>query len=100
MDKAGEAAEALRGRRPNPRVEAQREALLPELGLLDADVTLKMDKPELRVNIDRAEVIDQHRNPQAMIAMQNVVEERGFAGTKETGEHGNRDAIIDGCVHG
>jgi HAE1 family hydrophobic/amphiphilic exporter-1 len=25
----------------------------PELGLLDADITLKLDKPELRVEIDR-----------------------------------------------
>jgi len=30
----------------------------PELGLLDADVTLKLDKPELRVNIDRARAAD------------------------------------------
>ncbi len=30
----------------------------PELGLLDADVTLKVDKPELRVNIDRARAAD------------------------------------------
>jgi hydrophobic/amphiphilic exporter-1 (mainly G- bacteria), HAE1 family len=30
----------------------------PELGLLDADVTLKIDKPELQVNIDRARAAD------------------------------------------
>jgi HAE1 family hydrophobic/amphiphilic exporter-1 len=30
----------------------------PELGLLDADITLKLDKPELRVNIDRARAAD------------------------------------------
>ena len=30
----------------------------PELGLVDADVTLKVDKPELRVNIDRARAAD------------------------------------------
>ncbi|MGE0883493.1 MAG: efflux RND transporter permease subunit [Blastocatellales bacterium] len=30
----------------------------PQLGLLDADVTLKIDKPELRVNIDRARAAD------------------------------------------
>ncbi len=30
----------------------------PQLGLLDADVTLKVDKPELRVNIDRARAAD------------------------------------------
>ena len=30
----------------------------PELGLLDADVTLKLDKPELRVEIDRARAAD------------------------------------------
>ncbi|MBO0725164.1 MAG: efflux RND transporter permease subunit [Blastocatellia bacterium] len=30
----------------------------PELGLLDADVTLKIDKPELRVNIDRSRAAD------------------------------------------
>jgi HAE1 family hydrophobic/amphiphilic exporter-1 len=30
----------------------------PELGLLDADVTLKLDKPELRVNIDRSRAAD------------------------------------------
>ncbi|MEK7832875.1 MAG: efflux RND transporter permease subunit, partial [Acidobacteriota bacterium] len=30
----------------------------PELGLMDADVTLKVDKPELKVNIDRARAAD------------------------------------------
>jgi HAE1 family hydrophobic/amphiphilic exporter-1 len=30
----------------------------PELGLLDADITLKIDKPELRVMIDRARAAD------------------------------------------
>jgi hydrophobic/amphiphilic exporter-1 (mainly G- bacteria), HAE1 family len=30
----------------------------PELGLVDADVTLKLDKPELRVQIDRARAAD------------------------------------------
>jgi HAE1 family hydrophobic/amphiphilic exporter-1 len=30
----------------------------PELGLVDADVTLKLDKPELRVEIDRARAAD------------------------------------------
>jgi HAE1 family hydrophobic/amphiphilic exporter-1 len=30
----------------------------PELGLLDADITLKIDKPELRVVIDRARAAD------------------------------------------
>jgi HAE1 family hydrophobic/amphiphilic exporter-1 len=30
----------------------------PRLGLVDADVTLKLDKPELRVNIDRARAAD------------------------------------------
>jgi HAE1 family hydrophobic/amphiphilic exporter-1 len=36
----------------------QLRARAPELGLLDADVTLKIDKPELRVNIDRARAAD------------------------------------------
>jgi hydrophobe/amphiphile efflux-1 (HAE1) family protein len=30
----------------------------PELGLLDADTTLKLDKPELRIEIDRARAAD------------------------------------------
>ena len=30
----------------------------PELGLVDADITLKLDKPELRVQIDRARAAD------------------------------------------
>jgi HAE1 family hydrophobic/amphiphilic exporter-1 len=30
----------------------------PELGVIDADVTLKLDKPELRVEIDRARAAD------------------------------------------
>ena len=30
----------------------------PELGLVDADITLKMDKPELRIEIDRARAAD------------------------------------------
>jgi HAE1 family hydrophobic/amphiphilic exporter-1 len=33
-------------------------AKAPELGLVDADVTLKLDKPELRVEIDRARAAD------------------------------------------
>jgi HAE1 family hydrophobic/amphiphilic exporter-1 len=30
----------------------------PELGIIDADITLKLDKPELRVEIDRARAAD------------------------------------------
>ena len=37
--------------------EALREKA-PDLGLVDADVTLKLDKPELRVEIDRARAAD------------------------------------------
>ena len=33
-------------------------AKAPSLGLLDADMTLKLDKPELRVQIDRARAAD------------------------------------------
>lgn len=32
--------------------------MAPQIGLLDADVTLKLDKPELRVQIDRARAAD------------------------------------------
>jgi HAE1 family hydrophobic/amphiphilic exporter-1 len=45
LEKLSEYGEALRARGP-------------ELGLLDADVTLKLDKPELRVDIDRARAAD------------------------------------------
>jgi HAE1 family hydrophobic/amphiphilic exporter-1 len=45
LKKLSEYAEALRARGP-------------ELGLVDADVTLKIDKPELRVEIDRARAAD------------------------------------------
>jgi len=45
LSKLSEFGEALRRR-------------APELGLLDADVTLKVDKPELRVEIDRARAAD------------------------------------------
>ena len=45
LAKLSEYGEALRAR-------------APELGLLDADVTLKIDKPELRVVIDRARAAD------------------------------------------
>jgi HAE1 family hydrophobic/amphiphilic exporter-1 len=45
LEKLSEYGEALRRR-------------APELGLIDADVTLKLDKPELRVEIDRARAAD------------------------------------------
>ena len=45
LEKLSEYGEALRARAPG-------------LGLLDADVTLKLDKPELRVQIDRARAAD------------------------------------------
>ncbi len=45
LEKLSEYGEALRSR-------------APELGLVDADVTLKLDKPELRVEIDRARAAD------------------------------------------
>ncbi len=45
LAKLSEYAEALRARGP-------------DLGLIDADVTLKLDKPELRVEIDRARAAD------------------------------------------
>ena len=45
LEKLGEYAEALRLR-------------APALGLVDADITLKLDKPELRAEIDRARAAD------------------------------------------
>ncbi|HKA17088.1 MAG TPA: efflux RND transporter permease subunit [Blastocatellia bacterium] len=36
----------------------QLRAKAPELGIIDADTTLKLDKPELRVEIDRARAAD------------------------------------------
>ncbi len=45
LEKLGEYAENL-------RLQA------PDLGLLDADITLKLDKPELRAEIDRARAAD------------------------------------------
>jgi HAE1 family hydrophobic/amphiphilic exporter-1 len=45
LEKLGEYAETL-------RLQA------PDLGLLDADITLKLDKPELRAEIDRARAAD------------------------------------------
>jgi HAE1 family hydrophobic/amphiphilic exporter-1 len=33
----------------------------PELGLQDADITLKLDKPELRVEIDRERAAESRR---------------------------------------
>jgi HAE1 family hydrophobic/amphiphilic exporter-1 len=51
---------ALRGPDLNTLVNYANQLRLraPELGLLDADVTLKLDKPELRANIDRARAAD------------------------------------------
>jgi HAE1 family hydrophobic/amphiphilic exporter-1 len=45
LEKLSEYGEALRAR-------------APELGVLDADITLKLDKPELRVQVDRARAAD------------------------------------------
>jgi HAE1 family hydrophobic/amphiphilic exporter-1 len=44
----------------------QLRARAPELGLVDADTTLKLDKPELRVEIDRARAAD------LGVSMQNI----------------------------
>lgn len=51
---------ALRGPDLNELVKYADQLRLkaPQLGLVDADVTLKLDKPELRVEIDRARAAD------------------------------------------
>ena len=51
---------ALRGPDLNELVKYAEQLRLkaPQIGLVDADVTLKLDKPELRVDIDRARAAD------------------------------------------
>jgi hydrophobic/amphiphilic exporter-1 (mainly G- bacteria), HAE1 family len=51
---------ALRGPDLNELVKYAEQLRLkaPQIGLVDADVTLKLDKPELRVEIDRARAAD------------------------------------------
>lgn len=51
---------ALRGPDLNELVKYAEQLRLkaPQMGLVDADVTLKLDKPELRVEIDRARAAD------------------------------------------
>ena len=42
------------------------------------------------INIDGAEVINQNRQSQAMVAGQQAVDHRGLAGAQITADHGNR----------
>ena len=43
---------------------------------------------QLGVDVDRAEVVDQHGHPQTMIAAQEAVEQRRFARAQKAGQDG------------
>ena len=55
---------------------------------LDAD-------DELGVDVDRSEVVDEHRNAQAVVPVQDAVQERGLACAQEARENGQRDGRGD-----
>ncbi|MNS89077.1 hypothetical protein D3C72_1230770 [compost metagenome] len=49
---------------------------------------------QLRIDVDLAHVVDDHRHPQAIAVAQDLVEQGGLAGPKEAGEHGDRKATV------
>jgi hypothetical protein len=56
------------------------------------DVAAALDaEHEFSVDVDRAEVVYQHGHAQAVIALQNAVEEGRLAGAKKAGEDGDGD---------
>ena len=54
---------------------------------LDAD-------DELGIDVDRAEVVHQHGDPEAVIAGQDAVQQRRLAGAEEAGQDGQRDGLV------
>ena len=48
---------------------------------------------ELGVDIDRAEVVDQHTDPQSVLSVENAVQKGRLAGAQEPGQEGDRDGI-------
>jgi hypothetical protein len=45
---------------------------------------------ELGVDVDRAEVVHQHRDPQAVVAREDAIQQRRLAGAEESGEDRER----------
>ena len=46
------------------------------------------------INADFAKLIDDDRNPSAVIGGENTIQKCGFASAQKTGEHSNRNAGI------
>ncbi len=63
------------------------------------DVPLAFDADhEFGVDVDRAEVVHQDRDPQAVIARQNAIQQRRLAGAEKAGQDGQRDGLRAGLV--
>jgi len=48
---------------------------------------------ELGIDVDRTEVVHQHRDAQAVVAGQDVVQQRRLAGAKKPGQDGQRHSL-------
>ena len=46
---------------------------------------------EFGIDVDRAEVVDQHRHAQAVVAVENAIEKRGLSGAEKAGDDRQRD---------
>ena len=58
------------------------------------DVPIVLDSDdELGVDVDRTEVVHQHRDPKAVIAGQDAVQQRRLAGAKKAGQDGQRHSV-------
>ncbi|MNX49268.1 hypothetical protein D3C86_798680 [compost metagenome] len=55
---------------------------------------------QLRIDVDLAHVVDDHRHPPPLAVAQHLVEQGGLAGAEETGQHGHRQAGVGGSSDG
>ena len=51
---------------------------------------------QLRIDVDLAHVVDDHRDPAALAVAQQLIEQGGLAGAQEAGQHGHRQTRIKG----
>ncbi|MNI04790.1 hypothetical protein D3C73_577230 [compost metagenome] len=58
-------------------------------------VTVNADD-QFSIDVQRAEVVDQHGNTQAMVFAQQTIKQSGLAGPQKTGQHGQRSGLGGG----
>ena len=67
------------------------------LAIDDSSLAFDADH-ELGIDVDRTEVVHQHRDPQAVVVGQDAVQQRRLAGAKKAGQDGQRNGGCAGLI--